>query len=166
MVLIRPLHWGYSSLCILRPPLQPEKYHGLKLGVVLKWREICTENIRVVSLIAGLKIEGIVTWRGLKSQGPLYTSPAGGLNLEVPLYKYLWHGLCDLPVLTAGRDVWCCGCKRWRPPGCSTSTLWTWNGIISKYYMSKHMLGTQYLLLQLDSWSQHQLKSQHSEYSI
>ncbi len=26
----------------------------------------------MVSLMAGLKIEGIVKWRGLKSQGPLY----------------------------------------------------------------------------------------------
>ena len=26
----------------------------------------------MVSLIAGLKMEGIVKWRGLKSQGPLY----------------------------------------------------------------------------------------------
>ncbi len=26
----------------------------------------------MVSLLAGLKIEGIVKWRGLKSQGPLY----------------------------------------------------------------------------------------------
>ncbi len=27
----------------------------------------------MVLLIAGLKMEGIVKWRGLKSQGPLYT---------------------------------------------------------------------------------------------
>ncbi len=27
---------------------------------------------RMASLIAGLKIEGIVKWRGLKSKGPLY----------------------------------------------------------------------------------------------
>ena len=55
---------------ILRPPLQPDKY-GLKLEVVLKWRDVYTENIRMVLLIAGLKIEGIVKWIGLKSQGPL-----------------------------------------------------------------------------------------------
>ncbi len=30
------------------------------------------ENIRMVSLIAGLKMEGIVKWRGLISQGQLY----------------------------------------------------------------------------------------------
>ena len=60
----------YSDPCILRPPLQPGKY-GLKLEVVLKWRDINTENIRVVSLISGLKIEGIVKRRGLKLQGPL-----------------------------------------------------------------------------------------------
>ncbi len=29
------------------------------------------ENVRMVSLIAGLKMEGTVKWRGLKSQGPL-----------------------------------------------------------------------------------------------
>ncbi len=62
---------GYSGPYILRPPLQPGKY-GLKLEVILKWRDINTENIRVVSLISGLKIEGIVKQRGLKLQGPLY----------------------------------------------------------------------------------------------
>ncbi len=63
----------YSGPCILRPPLQPRKY-GLKLEVVLKWGDINTENIRVVSLISdnSLKIEGIVKRRGLKLQGPLY----------------------------------------------------------------------------------------------
>ena len=61
----------YSSPCILRLPLQPLNF-GLKLKVVLNWRDIGIENIRMVSLIAGLKIEGIVKWRGLKSQGPLY----------------------------------------------------------------------------------------------
>ncbi len=61
----------YSGPCILRPPLQPDKY-GYKLEVVLKWRDVYTENIRMVLLIAGLKMEGIVKWRGLKSRGPLY----------------------------------------------------------------------------------------------
>ncbi len=57
---------------MLRPPLQPGKY-GLKLEVVLKWRDINNEkNIRMVSLISGLKIEGIVQRRGLILQGPLY----------------------------------------------------------------------------------------------
>ncbi len=60
----------YSHPCILRPSLQPEKY-GLELEVVLKWRYIYIENIRMVSLIDGLKMEGIVKWRGLISQGPL-----------------------------------------------------------------------------------------------
>ncbi len=55
----------YSGPCILRQPLQPDKY-GLKLEVVLKWRDIYTESIRMVLLIAGLKMEGIVKWRGLK----------------------------------------------------------------------------------------------------
>ena len=63
--------YAYSGPCILRPLLQPEKY-GLKLKVILIWRDIYTENIRMVSPIAGLKIEGIVKLRGLKSQGALY----------------------------------------------------------------------------------------------
>ncbi len=49
----------------------PEKC-GLKLEVDLNCRDFYIENIRMVSLIAGLKMEGIVKWRGLKSQGPLY----------------------------------------------------------------------------------------------
>ena len=61
----------YSGPCILRPPLQPEK-NGLKLEVVLKWRNIYIENIGIVLLIAGLKMEAIAKWRGLKSQVPLY----------------------------------------------------------------------------------------------
>ena len=56
---------------MLRPPSQPEKY-DLKLKLVLKLRDNYIENIKVMSLKAGLKIEGIVKWRGLKSQGPLY----------------------------------------------------------------------------------------------
>ncbi len=42
------------------------------MEVILKWRDIYIENIRMVPLKAGLKMEGIVKWRGLKSQGPLY----------------------------------------------------------------------------------------------
>ncbi len=38
----------YSGPSILRPPFQPEKY-GLKLKVVLKWRDFYIENIRMVS---------------------------------------------------------------------------------------------------------------------
>ena len=49
---------GYRGPCILRPP---EKY-GLKLKVVLKWRDIYIDNIRIVLLIAALKMEGIVKW--------------------------------------------------------------------------------------------------------
>ncbi len=30
------------------------------------------KNKRIVSLVAGLKMEGIVKWMGLKSHGPLY----------------------------------------------------------------------------------------------
>ncbi len=44
------------------------------------------ENIRMMSLIAGLKIEGIVKWRGLKSQGPLYCIYMAALLS--PTYQY------------------------------------------------------------------------------
>ncbi len=65
---------NYSCPCILRPPIQPEKY-GFKLKVVLKWKDNCIENIRfVLSLIAVLKVEEFVKWRGLKSQGPLFVN--------------------------------------------------------------------------------------------
>ncbi len=46
--------------------------------MVLNWRwpynegVLYIENIRPVSLMAGRKMEGIVKWRGLKSQGPRY----------------------------------------------------------------------------------------------
>ena len=46
--------------------------HGLKLEVVLKWRDIYIGKLRMVSLIAGRKMEGTARWRGLKWQGPLY----------------------------------------------------------------------------------------------
>ncbi len=45
---------------------------GLKLKVILKWKDIYIENIGVVLLMASLKIEGTVKWRGLKSQRTLY----------------------------------------------------------------------------------------------
>ncbi len=56
----------YSDPCILRPLLQPQKF-GLKWEMVLKWKDIYVEIIRIVSLIAGLTMEGTVKWRGLKS---------------------------------------------------------------------------------------------------
>ncbi len=62
---------GYGGPCILRPPVQPAKY-GLKLKVVLKWKDIYIKSIRVGSVLDGLKMEGFVKWRGLKLQGPLY----------------------------------------------------------------------------------------------
>ncbi len=53
----------YTSVCsgpfILRPPFQPEKY-GLKSEVVLTWNDILFETIRMVSLITGPEMEGIV----------------------------------------------------------------------------------------------------------
>ena len=42
---------------------QPDKY-GPKFEMVLKWRDIYIENIRMATLIASLKMEGIVKWRG------------------------------------------------------------------------------------------------------
>ncbi len=70
---LRPLSEPmYSGLCILGPPLQPEKYTAFKVEVALKWRDVYIENKRTVPLIAGLKMEGTVKWKGLKSQGPLY----------------------------------------------------------------------------------------------
>ncbi len=44
----------------------------LKVEVVLKWKDIYIEIIRVASLVVGLNIQGIVKWRGLKLQEPLY----------------------------------------------------------------------------------------------
>ncbi len=41
--------------------------------VRLEWGDDYTENIRVVSLTMGLTGEGILNWRGLKLQEPLYT---------------------------------------------------------------------------------------------
>ena len=51
---------GYSAIIMIMGVqwsllFQPEKC-GLNLEVVLKWRDICVENIIVVSLIAGLKL--------------------------------------------------------------------------------------------------------------
>ncbi len=48
---------------------------GLKLKVVLKWRNIYIESIWVGSLVDGLKMEGLVKWRVLKLQGQLYCDP-------------------------------------------------------------------------------------------
>ena len=41
----------YNGPCILRPPIQPEKC-GLILKVVLIWRDI---SIEIIKLVAGLK---------------------------------------------------------------------------------------------------------------
>ncbi len=46
------------------------KYSLLK--VVLKWWEVYVENTRMMSLMVGVKAEGSLKWRGLKSQGPLW----------------------------------------------------------------------------------------------
>ena len=61
----------YSGPCILRPPIRPAKY-GLKKGSFKKYRNVYIENIyKSVSLMAGLKMDGMLKWRGLKWQGPL-----------------------------------------------------------------------------------------------
>ncbi len=52
----------YSGPCILRPPAHPVKC-GLKLKVVLKWRDLYIENIRVMSLV--------LKWRKLLNRGVL-----------------------------------------------------------------------------------------------
>ena len=39
--------------------------------MVLKWRDVYVENIRVVSLMVSLKMEVILKWRGLKLLGIL-----------------------------------------------------------------------------------------------
>ncbi len=87
-ILPRPLNI-YNGPCDLRPPIQPAKY-GLKLRVVLKQRDVYTENIQVVSLIHGLKMQGIVKYRGFKMQGPLYTS----MHLGLLLYPQILPGSC------------------------------------------------------------------------
>ncbi len=46
-------------------PTQPEKY-GLKLQVILKLNDTYTQNIRDMSLMVGLKMQGVVKWRDLK----------------------------------------------------------------------------------------------------
>ncbi len=52
----------YHGPCTLRPTVPPEKC-GLELNVVLKFRDNYIKNVRVVPLIASLKMEGIVKWR-------------------------------------------------------------------------------------------------------
>ncbi len=52
-------HYLYGDPCVSRPHLQPQNF-GLKLEVVLKWRDIYIQNIRMVSMMAGLKMEGFV----------------------------------------------------------------------------------------------------------
>ncbi len=55
------LQWSLpfkSGPCLLRPPLQSEKY-GLKVEMVLKLRYIYTEYI-MVTLIPYLKMEGVI----------------------------------------------------------------------------------------------------------
>ncbi len=68
--------------------MQPTKC-GLKLNVVLKWRDIYIETIRVVPLLTSLKMMGIVKHRGLKSQAPLYTKYMHNSKFSAPeIYKH------------------------------------------------------------------------------
>ncbi len=59
------LIYMYCGPCILRPPIQAEKY-SLKLKVALK------VGLFMMSPTPHLKIEQILKWRDLKSQAPLY----------------------------------------------------------------------------------------------
>ena len=64
----------YSGPCIIRQPIQPQKY-GLKLKVVLIGRVVYIEHIGVlplVMLMVGLKTERILKLRGLNLYGITY----------------------------------------------------------------------------------------------
>ena len=61
--------------------------------MVLKWSDVYIENIRMVSLIAGFKMEGLVEWRGLKLQGPLYYHFGTELLTFETVYIIIWDGL-------------------------------------------------------------------------
>ena len=57
----------YSGPCFLRPPIQPEK-HGLKLKVVLKWRDVYSQYIKSGAtgpLRTTVKVKEILKWRVL-----------------------------------------------------------------------------------------------------
>ena len=54
----------YSAPLHFKTTRSARKYGlGWKVST-FKWKDIYTENIRHVLLMAGLKIEGIVNWRG------------------------------------------------------------------------------------------------------
>ncbi len=56
----------YSGPCIIRQPIQPEKY-DLKFEVVLKWRDIYIENIS-----SGFTdSQPVLKWRELLNRGVL-----------------------------------------------------------------------------------------------
>lgn len=81
-----------SGPCIIRPPLQAEKY-GIKLEVALKWKDTYVKNISVAPMIAGPKMEVVVQRRVLKSQGPLYMHLPKVSELKRASYK---HDKCTL----------------------------------------------------------------------
>ena len=51
--------------------------------MVLKWRDIYVESIRVGLLVDGLKMERSLKWRSLKLQGSLYI-----LTTDLPADRY------------------------------------------------------------------------------
>ncbi len=88
--------------CVLRPPIQTEK-QGRKLEMVFKWRDICVKNITMMSLMAGLVMQGILIWRGLKLQGPPYISVLQQCStrpLSNAFAQLLVYGCCACTVNT------------------------------------------------------------------
>ena len=74
----------YRGPCTLKPPIEPAKY-GIKVKVVLKWRAIYIESIRVgsqVELVDGLKMEGFVKWRGLNRR--YHCTPRNPVTCRTP----------------------------------------------------------------------------------
>ncbi len=62
--------------------------------MVLTWKDIYIENIRIVLLIAGLKMEEIVKWRGITSQGPVPVfdlARSCGVRYSIAVHAYDWH---------------------------------------------------------------------------
>ena len=52
------------------------------LKVVLKWMDVYIKILRVRSLMATLKMEGVVKWKGLPGKGPL--------SRDICIKKYLY----------------------------------------------------------------------------
>ncbi len=94
-------HYDYGDPCILRPLVQPEKY-CLKLEVVLKWRDIYVENIRVVSLMAGLKMEGITLNRGVLNRRTAVLEKCNqvqSIAVAITIFSSFAVGSCHVPEM-------------------------------------------------------------------